>query len=205
MSGDGPTQVEYGTLARIRSSADRQPPGSLHPGVSGRRSIGLLRDLRRSRHVVEPAPRVRVGPHRWEPDKQSPGKPAADLSELRLAATDVQKPESRPRSPPPPTAVRRQSVVLKSAPALPITPGWTPPSALPRQPIRTPRVRVPRRPPANPPRMGRPHRQVGRRHRVPPPCRTDPVPPRAMGPFSSSASGDSPSRSVPRGDNAPTV
>ena len=126
MSGDGPTQVEYGTLARIRSSADRQPPGSLHPGVSGRRSIGLLRDLRRSRHVVEPAPRVRVGPHRWEPDKQSPGKPAADLSELRLAATDVQKPESRPRSPPPPTAVRRQSVVLKSAPALPITPGWTP-------------------------------------------------------------------------------
>ena len=42
----------------------------------------LLRDLWRSLRVAGPAPRVGVGPHRWGPDEQPKGKPAADLSKL---------------------------------------------------------------------------------------------------------------------------
>ena len=40
-----------------------------------------------------PAPRPGGGPHRWQPVEQSTGKSAAHLSELRLAATDVQESE----------------------------------------------------------------------------------------------------------------
>lgn len=67
MSGVGPTQVEYGTLARIRRRVDRDSPRALHPGVPRRRSGRLLRNLRRCQRVVGPTPCTDRGPHRWDP------------------------------------------------------------------------------------------------------------------------------------------
>jgi hypothetical protein len=99
-------------LARIRRGVDRHLPRSLRSAVSCRRPVGLLRDLRRRQRVAGSAPRIRLGPHRRQPDEQSTGKPAAGLPELRLTATDVQESEPWQRAPLPPTAIRQRSVVL---------------------------------------------------------------------------------------------
>jgi len=112
MSGVRPAQDESRTLARVRRSADRYLSRSLHSAVSRRRAVGVLRYLWRSQHVGWPAPHIGAGPHRWQPTEQSARKPAADLSELRLTAPDVQEPESRQRALLPPAEIRKRPDVL---------------------------------------------------------------------------------------------
>lgn len=85
---------------------------SLHPSAPCRRTIRLLRNLRRLQHLARPAADVDTGPHRRQPDQQPPTEPAPGLPELRFAVAHLQEPQPRQRPRLPPAALCRRQVVL---------------------------------------------------------------------------------------------